>query len=99
MNRFAENVKIQGRVGTWYEIDSRRASDGREYILFESEQYGDEAACVLCIKPSEDDLSVRVSSRTGEEIVTIPERFEVEETYDDIDTALEQDIGLDVYGG
>ena len=37
-----ENIRIEGRTGTWYEIDRND-----RYILFESEEYGDEAGHIL----------------------------------------------------
>lgn len=93
---FSSNVKIEGRYGTWHKIDKAKASDGKEYILFESDQYGDETACILCILPKESDIKRMVGKRTGTEYIMIPKDFEVEETFDNIVDALEQDYGLDV---
>lgn len=79
-----EDIVIEGRTGTWYEID-RRFIKNELYVLFESEQYGDETACVLCKIPPLQFLSVTSKGR-----IKIPERYEVYETYDDIETALDE---------
>jgi hypothetical protein len=41
-----EGVKITGRIGTWYEIDSLKVGEATYYLL-ESERYGDEAAALV----------------------------------------------------
>lgn len=41
-----ENIKIAGHVGTWYEID-RRTDDGKELILVESEQFGNDVEWLI----------------------------------------------------
>lgn len=93
---YKNNIRIEGRYGTWYEIDRAKASDGRTYILFESEKYGDETACILCILPEDNQLKRKVGKLSGKEYLEIPHEFEVEETYDPIDVAIEQDLGLDI---
>lgn len=96
MINYKNNIKIEGRYGTWYEIDRAKASDGRTYILFESEKYGDETAYILCILPEDNQIKRKVGKLSGKEYVEIPHEFEVEETYDPIDVAIEQDLGLDI---
>ena len=96
MINYKNNIKIEGRYGTWYEIDRAKASDGRTYILFESEKYGDETAYILCILPEDNQLKRKVGKLSGKEYLEIPHEFEVEETYDPIDVAIEQDLGLDI---
>jgi hypothetical protein len=41
-----ENVKINSHVGKWYQIDSK-IINSVEYLLMESEIYGDEAPCII----------------------------------------------------
>ena len=41
-----ENVTLKGIAGTWYEID-RTWIDGKEYILFESEQEGEDLPGII----------------------------------------------------
>lgn len=74
-----DNIKIEGRIGTWYEIN-RFTYNGETYVLFESEDFGDEAEAVV-IKYTDD------RTRDGE----IPESYEICTTYDDIETALEDE--------
>lgn len=74
-----DNIKIEGRIGTWYEID-RLTYNGETYVLFESEDFGDEAEAVV-IKYTDD------RTQDGE----IPESYEICTTYDDIETALEDE--------
>lgn len=44
-----ENLKIKRHRGTWYVIDST-IYNGKELYLLESEQYGDEAKCLIVDK-------------------------------------------------
>lgn len=74
-----ENIKIEGRIGTWYEIDHLNHS-GKTYVLFESEQYGDEASAIVIDYTDE-------RTKDGE----IPKSHEICETFDDIETALEDE--------
>lgn len=74
-----DNIKIEGRVGTWYDID-HLTHNGVTYVLFESEIYGDEAPAVV-IKYTDE------RTRYGE----IPKEYEVTETFDSIDIALEDE--------
>lgn len=74
-----DNIKIEGRIGTWYEID-RLTHDGETYVLFESEDFGDETEAIV-IKYTDD------RTRDGE----IPKSYEICTTYDDIETALEDE--------
>lgn len=74
-----DNIKIEGRVGTWYDID-HLTHNGVTYVLFESEIYGDEAPAVV-IKYTDE----RTRNRE------IPKEYEVAETFDSIDVALEDE--------
>ena len=74
-----ENIKIEGRIGTWYEID-HLTHNGVTYVLFESEDFGDEAGAIV-IEYTDD------RTRDGE----IPEDCEICETWDSIDVALEDE--------
>lgn len=78
-NTELDNIKIEGRIGTWYEID-RLTHNEETYVLFESEDFGDEAEAVI-IKYTDD------RTRDGE----IPKNYEICTTYDDIETALEDE--------
>lgn len=49
-----EGIKVDGHTGTWYEIDKRNGM-----YLMESEQWGDEAACLIINEDNEllmDDI-------------------------------------------
>ena len=48
-----ENVKIKGRIGTWYEIDRHG-----QYILFESELFGDESIAIVGIEQNGEIVEV-----------------------------------------
>lgn len=74
-----DNIKIEGRIGTWYEID-HLTHNGVTYVLFESEIYGGDAPAVV-IKYTDDRTNKR----------EIPKENEVTETFDDIETALEDE--------
>ena len=74
-----ENIKIEGRIGTWYEID-HLTHNGVTYVLFESEDFGDEAGAIV-IKYTEN----RTRNRE------IPKDYEICETWDSIDVALEDE--------
>lgn len=63
-----DNIKIEERIGTWYEID-HLTHNGVTYVLFESEIYGGDAPAVV-IKYTDD------RTRDGE----IPEDCEICET-------------------
>ena len=90
MKEIYENIRIEGRVGTWYEID-RMYVNNELYILFEHEEYGDETANVLCkIPPIQKLLHVGKNDRC----VVIPSDYEICETYDDIKTTL-GDYGIE----
>lgn len=74
-----ENIKIEGRIGTWYEID-RLTHNGVTYVLFESEIWGGDAPAVV-IKYTDN--------RTNKN--KIPESWEIGETFDSIDIFLEDE--------
>lgn len=53
-----EFLKIKGRTGTWYAIDTMQY-EGETFLLLESEQHGDEAEHIIVNlkdmgEPSED---------------------------------------------
>lgn len=73
-----ENVKLEDYEGTWYEID-RKDVLNLTYILFESEDFGDEAGHLVIEYTDERNSE-------GE----IPEKYEICETFDDLETALEE---------
>lgn len=74
-----DNIKIEGRIGTWYDID-HLTHNGATYVLFESCQYGEDAGH-LVIRYTDE------RTRDGE----IPEDCEVVETWDDLETVLEDE--------
>lgn len=52
-------IRLKNHVGTWYAIATRNIN-GKDLFLLESEQYGDEAACVITDKEGNivlDDVS------------------------------------------
>ena len=73
-----ENVKLEDYEGTWYEID-RKDVLNLTYILFESEDFGDETGHLVIEYTDERNSE-------GE----IPEKYEICETFDDLETALEE---------
>lgn len=80
------DYEIEGRYFTWYEID--RTNVGKDtYVLFESCEYGDEAGAILVKLPSKP-LEIK-ELYTGELVYVIPEDCEIAETWDDLETALE----------
>ena len=80
------DYKIEGRIFTWYEIDRMQVANDT-YVLFESCEYGDEAGAILVKLPSKPlEIKTLVS---GEPVYVIPEDCEIGETFDDIETALE----------
>ena len=80
------DYEIEGRYFTWYEID--RTTVGKDtYVLFESCEYGDEAGAIL-VKLPNTPLEIK-KLYTGELVYVIPEDCEIGETFDDIETALE----------
>lgn len=81
-----EHIKIWGRTGTWYEIDKKFVKD-KLYVLFESEQWGDETSCLLVEIPPIN--KVIITNEGGKLKRYIPAEYEIGETYDDIETALE----------
>ena len=72
-----ENVKLEDYEGTWYEID-RKIVNGKIYVLFESEDFGDETNLVV--------FRLGAQNSDGE----IPKEYRVCETSDDLETALEE---------
>ena len=86
-----ENIKIEGRIGTWYEIDDMQVGNDY-YKLFESCVYGDEAGAILVKLPQEKfEIKDHVTRFSSEKVYFIPKECEVAETWDDIETALEDE--------
>lgn len=46
LSKNADGIKVEGRRGTWYVI-REKTIEGEKLFLLESEQYGDEAACLI----------------------------------------------------
>lgn len=82
------DYEIGGHYGTWYEIDDMKVGDNT-YKLYESCDWGDEAAAVVIKVPSEPYAVKKLSS--GERVFVIPKECEICETFDDIQTALEDE--------
>jgi len=57
-----ENIKVEGRTGTWYAID-KEVLKGRTFYIMESEQHGDEAEWIVVNTKFEEvneDLSYHI---------------------------------------
>lgn len=72
-----DNIKIEGRIGTWYDID-HLTHNGITYVLFESCVWGEDADHIV-VKYTDE------RTNKGE----IPKSCEVATGYDDIETILE----------
>lgn len=81
-----EHIRIHDRIGTWYEID-RKYINNNLYLLLEHEEYSDETSSLLIKVPPIQKLQIE-NTRSGRHIF-IPAEYEIGETYDDIETALE----------
>lgn len=83
--------EIEGRIGTWYEIDDMKVGDNY-YKLFESCVFGEDADHVL-VKLPQDKFKIkeRVTRFASEKVYFIPKECEVGTTMDDIETALEDE--------
>lgn len=82
------DYEIEGRYGTWYEIDKMKVGDDI-YRLYESCDWGDEAGAIVVQLPNAPLEIKRLS--TGELVYVIPEDCEVGETFDSIDVFLEDE--------
>ena len=82
------DYEIEGRYGTWYKIDEMKVGD-YIYQLYESCDWGDEAGAIVIEAPGRPYNIKKLSN--GEHIYFIPEECEVCETFDDIETALEDE--------
>ena len=80
------DYEIEGRYGTWYEIDKMKVGDDT-YKLYESCDWGDEAGAIVVQLPNTPLEIKRLS--TGELVYVIPEDCEIGETFDSIDVFLE----------
>lgn len=83
------DYEIEGRYGTWYEIDEAKVGDDT-YKLYESCDWGDEAGAIV-IKVPRRPYAVKKLSLSDERVYVIPKECEVCETFDDIETALEDE--------
>ena len=83
--------EIEGRIGTWYEIDDMQVGNDY-YKLFESCVYGDEAGAIVIKLPQERfEIKDHVTRFSSEKVYFIPKECEIAETYDDLQTALEDE--------
>lgn len=83
--------EIEGRIGTWYEIDDMQVGDDY-YKLFESCVFGEDADHVLVKLPQEKfEIKEHITRLTSEKVYFIPKECEVCLTMDDIETALEDE--------
>lgn len=82
------DYEIEGRYGTWYEIDKMKVGDDT-YRLYESCDWGDEAGAIVVQLPNAPLEIKRLY--TGELVYVIPEDCEVGETFDSIDVFLEDE--------
>lgn len=80
------DYEIEGRWFTWYEIDRMQVRD-EAYALYESCEYGDEAGAIL-VKLPKEPLTIKTLS-SGEKVYLIPKDCEIDETFNDIVAALE----------
>ena len=46
LNKNSDGIEILGHIGTWYVID-RTVRFSKEYFLLESEEYGEDAPCII----------------------------------------------------
>lgn len=74
-----EHVKVEGYYNTWYQIDDLTHAD-KTYLLLENEKWGDETSALVVIA---------TEKRTAKN--EIPKEYIVCETFDDIETALEDE--------
>ena len=83
------DYEIEGRYGTWYEIDEMKNRDDT-YKLYESCDWGDEAGAIVIKVPSVPYV-IKKCSMSDERVYVIPKECEVCETFDDIESALEDE--------
>lgn len=83
------NYEIEGRYGTWYEIDKMDIGD-TTYKLYESCDWGDEAGAIV-IKVPQKPYAIKKLELSDERVYVIPKECEIGETFDDIETALEDE--------
>ena len=63
-----ENIKIEGRTGTWYVIEIIE-QDGTTYYLLESEQHGDEADHIVATWNNGESFLDEVNEEKSYEII------------------------------
>lgn len=83
------DYEIEGRYGTWYEIDEMKVGDD-SYKLYESCDWGDEAGAIV-IKVPRRPYAIKKLSLSDERVYVIPKECEVCETFDSLDIALEDE--------
>ena len=76
-----EHIRIDGRIGTWYEID-RRYVNNELYLLLEHEAAG----LLIKVPPIQ---KLKIIGINDKQTIFIPDDYEIGETYDNIETALE----------
>lgn len=81
------DYEIEGRYGTWYEIDKMKVGDDT-YKLCESCDWGDEAGAIV-VKVPKTPYTVKKTPLNDERVYIIPKDCEVGETFDSIDVFLE----------
>lgn len=83
--------EIEGRIGTWYEIDDMQVGDDY-YKLFESCIFGEDADHVVVKLPQEKfEIKDHITRFGSKKVYFIPKECEVCTTMDDIETALEDE--------
>lgn len=83
------DYEIEGRYGIWYEIDEKKVGNDT-YKLYESCDWGDEAGAIVIKVPSVPYV-IKKCSMSDERVYVIPKECEVCETFDDIESALEDE--------
>ena len=77
-----KRIKVKDYIGAWSVID-----DLNGYVLLEHNTYGDET-CYLVVKASDFEWKEFTKKSTGEKVL-LPYFSDAYETYDDIETALD----------
>lgn len=79
-----EHYKFKGYIGTWYAIDSLRIYDknhnGRVFILWEHETYGDEAGHILTElrKATDESLFLAIiDDENYDDIITVLKDYDI----------------------
>lgn len=51
-----QNIRVNGHIGKWSAFDSYAAADGSEYIILESDKWGDSSCFLICRVTSDYEL-------------------------------------------